>query len=89
MIARSRSQTASTIAGFRARSAECSSTVETSTIESLMMMPVIPISPTTENIDSGTSHHQWPQTAPMRPKGITAMITAGRVQDEKIQASTR
>ena len=54
-----------------------------------MMMPVMPIRPTTENIDSGTPHHQWPQTAPIMPKGITAMITAGRVQLLKIQASTR
>jgi hypothetical protein len=34
--------------------------VVTSTIESLMMMPVMPIRPTTENIDSGTSQSLCP-----------------------------
>ena len=63
--------------------------VVTSTIESLMMMPVMPSRPTTENIDSGTSHQACPQIAPTRPKGMIAMTTMGRVQLAKTQASTR
>ena len=48
---RNLSQMASKIAGFKPRFWEYSSIVETKTMESFMIIPVIPISPTTENRD--------------------------------------
>ena len=48
---RNLSQIASKIAGFKPRFWEYSSIVETKTIESFIIIPVIPISPTTENRD--------------------------------------
>ena len=63
--------------------------VVTSTMESLMMIPVIPKSPTTVNIDSGVSQSVWPQIVPTRPKGMIAITTSGRVQLAKTQASVR
>ena len=55
-----RSVTPSTIAGNRPRSLEYSSIVVTKTMESLIIIPTMPISPTTENSESGMSYHQWP-----------------------------
>ena len=54
-----------------------------------MMIPVIPSSPTTVNIDSGTSQTQWPKMVPTNPKGMIAITTKGRDQLEKIQHRTR
>ena len=77
---RKRSTTASTIAERQSRFLRYSSIVLTRIIESLMMMPVMPIRPTTENTDSGTSQCQCPNNAPVRPKGITDITTMGRDQ---------
>ena len=85
---RNRSATASTIAGRRARVARYSSMVEISTMESLMMIPDMPIRPTTENRLSGRPQAACPQTAPISPKGMTDITTRGRVQLAKIHAST-
>ena len=49
------SQQASTIAGIKPRFSEYSSIVVTSTIESLIIIPLIPIIPTILNIDNGIS----------------------------------
>ena len=57
---RNRSLTPSMIAGINARVSAYSSMVFTNTIESFMMIPVMPSSPTTVNIDSGMSHAAWP-----------------------------
>jgi hypothetical protein len=54
------SHTPSMIAGIRPRVSAFSSMVVTSTMESLMMIPVIPIRPTTVNMDSGTSQTRCP-----------------------------
>jgi len=63
--------------------------VLTRMIESLMMMPVMPINPTTENIDSGTSQCQCPNSAPVRPKGMTDITTRGLDQLAKIHDKVR
>ena len=57
-------------------------------MESLMMIPDMPIRPTTENRLIGSDQAAWPQTAPISPKGMTDITTSGRVQLAKIQAST-
>ena len=86
---RNRSAAPSMIDGINPRSCAYSSMVETSTMESLMMIPVIPNSPTTVNMLIGSSHRWWPQMVPTRPNGMIAITTIGRVQLEKIQHSTR
>ena len=52
---RKRSEQASIMAGTNPRFSAYSSIVVTSTMESLIIIPLIPIKPTIENIDSGTS----------------------------------
>ena len=57
---RNRSAAPSMMAGIRPLFTAYSSMVVTKTIESLMIIPLIPISPTTLNIDRGTFHCAWP-----------------------------
>ena len=73
------------IAGISPRFSAYSSTVLTSTMLSLMMIPDMPIMPTMENSDTGRSQYQCPKIAPTMPKGITDITTRGRVQCAKIQ----